>query len=76
MTQRPEEWTLEQAAEFEDCHVETIRRWIRTGALHARADRDQENGRRVRYVNAAEASECARQKRKGPGPSPTPPLCL
>jgi predicted site-specific integrase-resolvase len=65
MTQRPEEWTLEQAAEFEDCHVETVRRWIREGSLVARSDYDRATGRRIRYVNAADASECARRKRAG-----------
>lgn len=65
MPQQPEEWTLEQAANFEDCHVETVRRWIREGSLTARSDYDRATGRRIRYVNAADASECARRKRAG-----------
>lgn len=65
MIQRADEWTLEQAADYEDCHVETVRRWIRTGDLTARSAYDLATGRRVRYVNAADASECARQKRAG-----------
>lgn len=59
MGRQIDEWTLKEAAEYEGCSLESVRRWIRNGDLSYRAEYNPITRQVIRYVNMREVMKCA-----------------
>ena len=61
---KPNEWTLPEAAEYEQVSLETVRRWVRNGELAVRTQRNPDTGRLMRLVRMDDVMQCARVMRQ------------